>query len=89
MLLFFKKKKKKMNNTKRLLLLICIQKYIEQTSLRRNHFTWSTTFWKTHENSFRAQSTFQLSLARSSHRRFSVKKDVLKNLANFTEKHLR
>ena len=72
-----------------LVLLICIQKYIEQTSLRRNHFTWSTNFWKTHESSFRAQSTFQLSLARGSHRRFSVKKDVLKNLSNFTEKHLR
>ena len=38
------------------------------------HHIWSAAFWKTHEGNCRTQATFQLLLARSSHRRGSVKK---------------
>ena len=67
---------------------------------RSSHRKWSIMLSKISQNSqentragvstylFNSQSMGQLDKRRSSHWRCSVKKGVLKNLANFTGKHL-
>ena len=48
----------------------------------RKHFEWKDMFWTLPHS-----LVVHIAISRSSHRRYSVIKDVLKNFANFTRKH--